>query len=672
MQDLRLWLTGQAKPRSGSQPRLYVQMRLNYTDSPVCNRSKRRETQRLYNWLSSVRPQVSSQDLVPSQEMLLKNKKKQIKSDDPQRLINLSRRYQKLKNFTKLNLDRELADYIYGSPSKQSLDQMQIQLRCFTGEKRLLLKVCDTVDRRIKKADAQVGDETSSGQVKKGNELVLSLDVLAKVFKRLHGESLPSEDGSLVLELTGYRFRAVLVLVYALYTNQLYLSLGSFPEIIRVSLDLGVEQILKFVNRLILNEDPIYLLFKLRKYLADLARLSDATSLTGLARQMADVLRQVVVHYDRIIRHPAVLDLTFREINFLVWKKREAFKSFGVNVCRNERDVIRAVLDWHMVDREHREQQAICLLSKVDYGQLTGGQLENLVNNLLLNGYSDEVNSFLRSQFACESERRPGLRERLFQILPRSNQPDSCLLGDLARAGKSSEPAYELTQSEIRLGGLQPSKIEQDADREEREQELKELLSDCMKNFLHLGSFSLGGGSSLSPIYSLSADRSIMLLLGGFRSSLPSKDQGRLMYHLIRTQANDVALPSIQTHDWFPLQRRLPKNLAHFAAVRVLNWVFVIGGLDLTCLLRNNHVKRVKPTASCFVFNLTTSDWYKIASMNSSRAFHGAVNHDQLIYVFGGLTLFNDQLSVSGTMEFYDIAKNSWFSVNCDPSPGAR
>lgn len=698
MQELRLWLAS-SQLSGDDEPRLYLQMKLNHTDLPLCNRSKRREIQRLYNWLAVLRTQVA--------QSLAGASKKRVKSDDEQRLINLTREYQKLKNFTKLNLDRELSGYLYGSPPKQSLDQLQIQLRCYTGEKCLLLKVCDTGDRTVvrkrrettKAADVQTKKSKETEQVKKEkegvvmdrhkgkedeqvdrnakkgkeNELVVSLDVLAKVFKRLHTESLLSEDdGSLVLELTGYRFRAVLVLVFALYTNQLYLSLNSFPELIRVALDLGVEQVLKFVNRLIVNEDPIYLLFKLRKYLADLARLSDVTSLTNLSRQMTYVLRQVLSHYDRIIKHPAVLDLTFREIHFLVWKKSETFRSFRVNVARNELDVIRAILDWYMVDPEHREQQTICLLRKVDYEHLTGGQLESLVNCLLLNGYSDEVRGFLRSQFYCESLRRPPLRSSLFQDLRRSRLPDNCLLENPA----TPRPAIEPTLSELRLSDLK-SKLEQSIadDREEKAQELRELLADCLKNFLHLGSFSLGGGH-LSSIYSLNSQRSIMLLLGGFKSYLPCKDQGRQMYHLIRcAQPADPtpgAVPSILTHDWFPLQRRLPKNLAHFATVRVLNCVFVLGGLDLSFLLLNNERKRVKPTASCYVFSLTTSDWYKIKSMNSSRAFHGAVNYAQLIYVYGGIGLSGNQLTVVGSMEYYDIGKNSWFSVACEPSPSAR
>lgn len=696
MQELRQWLSewlASSRLAVDNEPRLYVQMKLNYTDPPLCNRSKRREIQRLYNWLSSIQTgQVPVSAASPT--------KKRAKIDDEQRLINLTRRYQKLKNFSKLNFDRELAGYLYGSPPKQNLDQLQIQLRCYTGEKCLLLRVFEVGDRAVKdiggQAMGEVGNrgestepndeqtrkiegqngEKDDREMKKSkeNELVVSLDVLRKVFKRVQSESLLNEqDGSLVLELTGYRFRTVLVLVFALYTNQLYLRLDSFAELIRVALDLGVEQVLRFVNRLIVNEDPIYLLFKLRKYLADLARLPDVASLTNLSRQMTYVLGQVVRHYDRIIRHPAVLDLTFREIHFLVWKKSETFRSFGVSVTRNELDVLRAILDWYLVDRDGREQQAICLLRKVNYEHLTSDQLESLVNYLLLNGYSDEVKSFLRSQFHCEAARRQPLRSSLFQDLPRSRATDNCLSQDPAIACIGL--TREATLSELRLSDLR-SKLEQEIadDRQEKAAELRELLADCLKNLLHLGSFTLDG--HLSPIYSLNAQRSVMLLLGGFKSYLPSKEQGRQMYHLIR-RAKPVdqpgAVPCILTHDWFPLQRRLPKNLAHFAAVRVQNCVFVLGGLDLNCLLLNNERKRVNPIASCYVFSLATSNWYMIKSMNSSRAFHGAVHHAQHIYVYGGVGLAGgNQLTVIGSMEYYDIGKNCWFSVTCEPSPGAR
>lgn len=145
---------------------------------------------------------------------------------------------------------------------------------------------------------------------------------------------------------------------------------------------------------------------------------------------------------------------------------------------------------------------------------------------------------------------------------------------------------------------------------------------------------------------------------------------------LINQQINEQ--PSILTHDWFPLQERLPRNLAHFATIRMLNCVFVIGGLDINYLLVNNERKQVRPISNCYALNLTTSCWFKIKSMNLSRAFHCAVKYENLIYVFGGITYHTNtnSLSVNNTMEFYDLSKNLWFLLydrqtqpNILPSP---
>ena len=648
--------SNQLDKEDDDQPKLYLQIKLNYFQNlRFINRSKRNEIQRLYNWL------FNSFNLQQTPSILIKTKK--LKDDT--KLINLTKRFQNLKNFSKLNFDKELTNYIYGNPSKLNLDQMQIQLRTYTDDKYLLLKVNESCKltsscNRVKKIDANEMRISNNGKLIKKNELVVSLDLLLMIFKNFKNETILNDNlnDNFILELTGYRFKIILIIIYALYTNQLYLNLDIFPEIVQVSLDLGIEQILKFINKLILKEDPIYILFKLRKYLTDLLIVTtDLISLTKLSKQMTYVLREIVTSYDKLISYPGILDLTYYEINFLIWKKRTIFKAFKLSVIRNELNVIKAILDWYLIDKESREDQCLNLLKKIDYDSLTDEQLDKLVNCFLLNYYSDDVKLFLKSEFNCELKRRKQFGS-YFQDLAYSKSVDDASLN--LKFDKRQKKTTALDESMIK------NAIKQENDDENKDSELKETLDHYLKSLIHLG-LDLGSFSlivSSSPIYKIN-ERSIMLLLGGFKSHLPySKDQGKLMYHLIKTNDNSIKihLPSILTHDWFPLQERLPKNLAHFATIRILNLIFIIGGLDLNFLLSNKR-KKVKPISNCYVLNLATSNWFKIKNMNMNRAFHCAVRHESLIYVFGGLTCAANNLNVCNSMEFYDIDKNSWFTV---------
>lgn len=647
MQSLKLLFNDDKLKDDSDLPKLYLLIRLNYFSCvQFCDRTKRTEIQRLYNWLNKSRKLFS---ILPAGDLLGKKP-----DENDQKLLKLSKRYEHLKNLSKLNFNKDLKSYIYGHPSKKDLDQMQVQLRTYTGNRYLLLKVNETISAN---RDQKVRINSAADQPKiKKNELVVNVDILFMIFKRLQTSKLAdASNDNFVLELTGYRFKIILIIIYALYTNQLYLTLNTLPEIVQISLDLGIEQVLKFINKLILKDDPIYLLFKLRNYLSLLSGAS-------FTQQMTYMLRQTVTNYDKLINYPGILDLNFNEINFLVWKKESIFKTFNLNaVVRNEFQVLRAILDWYMIDRMNRDEQCISLLNKVDYANLSFEQLDKLVNYFLLNNYSDDVKRYLKNKFSDEFRRRRESSSIFFQEMPRSRIEDESLRIECISTPKPIESLSEKMSTTLK------TTTKPDLDQEDADHETKELFNDYFKNLIHLGTYSLIASSS--PIYSIN-EKSIMLLLGGFKSHVPyPKDQGKLMYHLIKTQldstAQAVSIPTILTHDWFPLQERLPRNLGHFATIRILNCIFILGGLDLNYLLLNNERKQVKPISNCYVLNLTTNSWYKIKSMNLNRAFHCAVKHENLIYVFGGLTYYSstNSLTVNNTMEFYDLTKNLWFLV---------
>lgn len=490
--------------------------------------------------------------------------------------------------------------------------------------------------------------------------MIVSLDFITKIFKNLKDVDINegSED-NYVIELTGYRFKTFLLIIYAFYTNQLYLNLNDLPEIIEISLDLGIEKIIQFLKKLMINDDPIYVLFQLRIYLKEQS-YSNKSLRYSSNRKIIDMLSKVITNYTKLINHPGILDLEFTEINYLVSKKLAGFfYIFKIKKC-SEYDVIRSILDWYLIDKLKREEQCAFLLNKINFNNLTIEQLDKLVNCFPLNYCSNFVKNFIKTQFHEHIAIKRGTNRYFYHDLSKYEMISFSIMPEkaLKRSKDDSKNINAIQQAHHK-------RLQKKDNNLNKEQIL--IKDDCLKNLTLLGPCSLTASKSL-PIYYSINERSTMILLGGYQTHLPySKDQGRQMHHLIRT-TNDhtdqmISLPSILTHDWFPLKDRLPKNLSHFASIRIENCIFVLGGLDLNYLLPDSNNKLVRPISNCYLFNLTTYDWYQLKSMNYSRAYHCAVKYDNLIYVFGGLTCSANFLNVTNTMEYYDIVNNNWTLV---------
>lgn len=108
-------------------PKIYLQIRPNYLSTlGFCDRAKRIEMQRLFTWLSCKLKRPLN--LRQSTNRLFK------KPNFDAKIQSLGLKYEHLKNLNKFNFDKELKGYIYGYPPKKALDQMQVELRTYTGK----------------------------------------------------------------------------------------------------------------------------------------------------------------------------------------------------------------------------------------------------------------------------------------------------------------------------------------------------------------------------------------------------------------------------------------------------------------------------------------------------------------------------------------------------------
>ena len=96
-----------------------------------------------------------------------------------------------------------------------------------------------------------------------------------------------------------------------------------------------------------------------------------------------------------------------------------------------------------------------------------------------------------------------------------------------------------------------------------------------------------------------------------------------------------------------------------------LNWTFdsygeqliAIGGMDGNQIL-----------ADVEMFDFSTEKWQYKASLDTPRFYHHAIYDGNYVYVFGGITISDNQLSVTSKVERYDILNDSWESIDDMPT----
>lgn len=120
MQSIRLWLDN--KSRANDEPKLYLQIRLNYFSFKLLDDLKPKAIQKLFNWLDYKSKNV---------RYIYIRKDTSIKG-----LVNKAklREVQCSINFNRSNFNKELNGYAYGYPSKLDLLHLQTQLRTCTGK----------------------------------------------------------------------------------------------------------------------------------------------------------------------------------------------------------------------------------------------------------------------------------------------------------------------------------------------------------------------------------------------------------------------------------------------------------------------------------------------------------------------------------------------------------
>lgn len=119
------------------------------------------------------------------------------------------------------------------------------------------------------------------------------------------------------------------------------------------------------------------------------------------------------------------------------------------------------------------------------------------------------------------------------------------------------------------------------------------------------------------------------------------------------SKSTDVPLPVNTT----PFAEDLPRDTYRASIVQQGNIVYFVGGLDA-----DNH-----PVAKLRAYDLTTKSWEEKASMQFPRYDVNVVAMDGKIYAIAG-RYGSDSNSMSGVIERYDLATNTWERLEGIPS----
>ncbi len=87
------------------------------------------------------------------------------------------------------------------------------------------------------------------------------------------------------------------------------------------------------------------------------------------------------------------------------------------------------------------------------------------------------------------------------------------------------------------------------------------------------------------------------------------------------------------------------------------NSLFCIGGIN-----GNSITKYVEK------YDISSDSWVDVSPMNSSRFYHSSAYVNNYIYVFGGITIMNNELIISNSVERYDIINDLWENMSSMPS----
>ncbi|RWS31850.1 ring canal kelch-like protein [Leptotrombidium deliense] len=466
------------------------------------------------------------------------------------------------------------------------------------------------------------------------------------------------ESPKLVRDCSLQSIQSILI---CLFTQKLYLSINTFNEILRLCSDLKITVILQFMTTLFDDCDPICTLAKLREAIDNYK--------TDNIRNYIRIIYEVNKNLSKILKHPAIVDLTFEEIKEIA-KLRPEIRSYLSLDERNELLVFYAIIDWILHDTNSRYQRNLQLLPLVQFDKMTLEQWREAFNPQLLLSFPENLQHLMfeiHDYYVANDTSGKFSVLDVYLTLPKFEKEvidEKVEKFDITpTVGKKfdNNETAEIKQS-------QSIEIDEKAKKvnKSESEELEELARVAVRSFKNLGTQVLKDLPDSKDSNNHSFDvHSIILLVGGYQSQVSYKTEQGLFMHQFKpfgccTNKHIATSPKISDYVWSPLSQRLPKTLAHFASLKMGSLVFLIGGIDVSKLL---HEKTLHPINECSAYSLANDDWYKIAPMHFSRGYHGAVCIGDKIFVFGGISLISKQLTLTNTIEIFDIRKNIWSEI---------
>ncbi|RWS16822.1 hypothetical protein B4U79_16344 [Dinothrombium tinctorium] len=518
-------------------------------------------------------------------------------------------------------------NYYYGLPPKIAVSLMH--------EKIKFLKDEQTIVFNVHKDDRDLGRYLITDR----NLLIQNSEFLKS--------NLP--EGKLIIPTKGYSYESLEAVFLCLFTQKLYLTLATVYDVFRFCYELKFEAILNLLTKLFDACDPICLLSELRSLVAAGDFDSNYTSL----------IHEICCDFENVIRYPGIVDLTLEEFSELIKARDEMFHYLSLKP-RSELDVYYTVIDWILHEQSSRLNACIDLCQQIRFELMSAEEWREAFNPHLLQTFPQKLRFLILKIHDTMVNANENLHiTDYYQTIPSRRVSKEVMIDSSAIESSASLRSMQSPKERKVEKMYELQKYEQE------EQESKQLIKEALRTFK-----TIIGSQALEHLpknkkCSLS-DHSLILLLGGFQSQVAYKsEQGLFMHQYQPYNEHELkirtTLPTIKDFGWFPLSQRLPKCLAHFGCAKIGSLVFIIGGIDISNIFLE---KSVKPVSDCYVYSLTNDDWYKIASMQKPRGYHGCVRVKDKIYVFGGLTLADGKITTTNSMEVFDIKANVWREAN--------
>lgn len=119
----------------------------------------------------------------------------------------------------------------------------------------------------------------------------------------------------------------------------------------------------------------------------------------------------------------------------------------------------------------------------------------------------------------------------------------------------------------------------------------------------------------------------------------------------------------VETNEWMHLaDMNYPRGglIAEWSGDEYGEKLWAIGGIDGNQILTHNES-----------FDINTLEWTVFSPMPTARFYHMSIAYGRYIYVFGGITVVDNKMSITRSVERYDSSTDTWDTMESMPSIGS-